>query len=303
MRGKIYLMLIGFAVFTGATFNLAKYSVSYFSPATAAGWRFGIAAIIMVSILGIQKKIKLGIIKENGKKYILLGILGIFGFNALFFLGMNHTSPLNAALIMGTNPVLTTVLAYLILKTSISGKQLLGIFLALSGVILVLSHGSWEIIRTLSFSIGDSFILLGNFCWALYGILSRKYLRNSSSMETTTYTMVVGAIALILLAVVIPQPQPLSNVSLSAWGAILFMSIFTTVLGYLWWNKGMEEIGASNTSIFFNLVPVVTMVISAVSGTPVTIIQVLGMLLVILGVLTSSGFINFRRVHKVSSQI
>ena len=88
MKSKIYLMLIGFAVFTGATFNLAKYSVHYFSAANAAAWRFGIAALVMVLILGFLKQIKGKIIKAHWKIYILLGIIGIFGFNTFFFLGM-----------------------------------------------------------------------------------------------------------------------------------------------------------------------------------------------------------------------
>jgi drug/metabolite transporter (DMT)-like permease len=293
-------MLIGFAVFTGATFNLAKYSVHYFSAASAAAWRFGIAALVMILILGWQKQIKLKIIKAHWKIYILLGIVGIFGFNTLFFLGMQYTSPLNGALIMGTNPLVTALFAYFILKNPITKQQFLGIFFALGGVILVLTQGSLEIVQTLSISKGDLLILSGNVCWALYGVLGRKYLKGSSSMETTTYTMITGSLCLIVLTFFLPSPQPLSHVTVLAWGAILFMALFTSVLGYLWWNKGMATIGASNTSLFFNLVPVVTMMLSILTGAPVSLPQVIGTCLVILGVLTASGFLRLRRKQKVS---
>ncbi|EKN66123.1 efflux transporter [Neobacillus bataviensis LMG 21833] len=291
MNGKVFGMLLGFAIVTGATFNLAKYAVHYFSAASAAGWRFGIAAIVMLYILLIQKKVKWAVIRRNGPIYILLGVIGIFGFNAFFFFGMKHTSPLNGALIMATNPLVTSVLAYCILKTPITKRQTAGIIFALFGVILVLTRGSWEVISTLSLSKGDVLILVGNVCWALYGVLGRKYLKTSSSLETTTYTMMIGAVCLALLAINSPSP-PLSNVPISAWGAILFMAIFTSVLGYLWWNKAMEIIGVGKTSIFFNLVPVVTMVLSIMTGTAVSIFQVLGTIMVISGVLTSSGFLK-----------
>ncbi|NRD77100.1 EamA family transporter [Bacillus sp. BRMEA1] len=301
MRGKTYAMLLGFAVFTGATFNLAKYAVHYFSAANAAGWRFGIAATVLVFILGIQKKIRWGILREYGGIYAILGIIGVFGFNSFFFSGIKYTSPLNGALIMATNPLLTTILAYFILKNPLTKRQMLGIIFALTGVILVLTQGSWEIIRTLSLSMGDLLILFGNLCWALYGVLGRKYLHKSSSMETTTYTMIIGAVCLIVLSAFLPSP-PLSKVTVSAWGAILFMAIFTSVLGYLWWNKGMETIGASNTSLFFNLVPVVTMILSILTGTAITIAQVLGTILVILGVLTSTGILKLKKDHTLLSQ-
>ncbi|MFD0770052.1 DMT family transporter [Bacillus sp. CGMCC 1.60114] len=303
MKSKIYLMLIGFAVFTGATFNLAKYSVHYFSAASAAAWRFGIAALVMVLILGFQKQIKIRIIKTHWKMYILLGIIGIFGFNTFFFLGMKYTSPLNGALIMGTNPLVTALFAYFILKNPITKQQMLGMAFALVGVILVLTQGSLEIIRTLSISKGDLLILAGNICWALYGVLGRKYLNGSSSMETTTYTMVIGSLCLTILTVFLPSPQPLSYVTLSAWGAILFMALFTSVLGYLWWNKGMATIGASNTSLFFNLVPVVTMILSMITGSTISLPQIVGTCLVILGVLTASGFMRLKRKQKVSASL
>jgi drug/metabolite transporter (DMT)-like permease len=297
MNGKVFAMLLGFVIVTGATFNLAKYAVQYFSAASVAGWRFGIAAIVMFFILLLQRKIKWAVIRKYAAIYTLLGVIGIFGFNALFFFGMKHTSPLNGSLIMATNPLVMTILAYFLLKTPITKRQTAGIIFALFGVILVLTHGSWEVIRTLSISNGDVLILLGNVCWALYGVLGRKYLKTSSSVETTTYTMIIGAIFLVLLALCSPSTQPLVNVTISAWGAILFMAIFTSVLGYLWWNKAIEMIGAANTSVFFNLVPVVTMILSIMTGTKVSIVQVLGTTMVILGVLISSGFLNYQLVR------
>lgn len=300
MKSSTYFKLIGFAVFTGATFNLAKYAVQYFSPASAAAWRFGIAALVLILLLGLQKQINFKTVKSHWKMYILLGVIGIFGFNAFFFWGMQSTSPLNGALIMGTNPLVTTILAYLILKNPINKKQILGIGFALIGVTLVLTQGSLEIIQTLSISKGDLLILVGNLCWAIYGVLGKKYLNGSSSFETTTYTMIVGAICLLILTAFSSSPQPLSNVTWSAWGAIIFMAIFTSVLGYLWWNKGMAIIGATNTSLFFNLVPVVTMFLSFLTGAVITVPQVIGTFLVILGVLTASGFVKFRKRPEVT---
>jgi drug/metabolite transporter (DMT)-like permease len=297
--GKIYMMLLGFAVFTGATFNLAKFSVQYFSAASAAGWRFGIAAVLLFIILGMQKKVRWEMVRKYGAIYTLLGVIGIFGFNSFFFLGIKYTTPLNGALIMATNPLITSILAYFILKIPLTRNQIIGIMFALFGVILVLTQGSWEVMKTLSMSRGDLFILIGNLCWALYGVLGRKYLSQSSSMETTTYTMIIGALCLIVLSACLPSSHPLSEVTITAWGSILFMAIFTSVLGYLWWNKAMETIGAANTSLFFNLVPVVTMILSILTGTPVSISQILGTVLVILGVFTSTGFLKVKERYKL----
>ncbi|ADF39644.1 putative membrane protein [Priestia megaterium DSM 319] len=65
----------------------------------------------------------------------------------------------------------------------------------------------------------------------------------------------------------------------------------------------MATIGASNTSLFFNLVPVITIILSILTGSLITLPQVIGTCLVILGVLTASGFLDLRRKQKVSASI
>ena len=135
-------------------------------------------------------------------------------------------------------------------------------------------------------------ILAGNVCWAFYGVLGRRYVKDSSPLATTTYTMVIGALSLVAVSLFTSNPVPMSAIPVAAWGAIIFMALCTTVLGYLWWNLGMKEIGASKTALFFNLVPVVTMIISLLTGASLTLFQFLGAILVIMGVLTSSGIIR-----------
>lgn len=298
---KVYFMLLGFALFTGMTFNLAKYTVGYLNPTSVAAWRFGVAAAVMVVILFLREGVRGSQLKQNGLWYMILGTIGVFGFNSCFFLGMKFTSPVNGSLIMAMNPLLTTVLARIILKDKISQKAVIGVCFGLVGVLLVITQGSLSVLTHLSFSIGDVIILVGNICWALYGVLGRRFIQNGTPLSTTTYTMVVGALGLIGYALLSSASLVIPNVPTGVWGSILFMALCTSVLGYLWWNQGMTAIGAGKTSLFFNLVPVVTMLTSVVSGHPVTIVQVLGGLLVIIGVLVSSGLIGNKTQTLVQS--
>jgi len=292
---KIYVMLLGFSIFTGAAFNLAKYTVGYFSPASAAAWRFGLAALTMLLILIYSEGVKIKLVRKNILSYIVLGIVGIFGFNALFFTGLQYTSPVNGALIMALNPILTTIFARIFGQDKVTQKQLIGVFLALFGVILVLTQGSLENMRALSFSVGDMIILAGNVCWTLYGVLGRRFVKDGTPLSTTTYTMIVGAICLLMVSLFAPTPVFLPNIPIEAWGAIAFMAFFTSVLGYLWWNQGLKEIGVNRTSLFFNLVPVVTMMISYALGTAITGFQLLGAVFVLSGVLFASGVIRIKK--------
>ncbi len=107
--------------------------------------------------------------------------------------------------------------------------------------------------------------------------------------------MTIGALAFMIISSTQKSIVPVLEIPLLAWGAILFMAIGMSVLGYLWWNNGIAQIGAARTSLFFNLVPVVTMIISFVEGVNIAPAQCIGMILVITGVLCSSGFIQIKK--------
>lgn len=140
-------------------------------------------------------------------------------------------------------------------------------------------------------------------CWALYGVLGRRFVKDATPLSTTTFTMIIGAVSLIIVSLFTSNPVPLLNIPIGAWGAIAFMALFTSVLGYLWWNLGMKEIGASKTSLFFNLVPVVTMIISFVTGTSITVFQFIGAFLVILGVLAASGIFSIPKANREKQSV
>ncbi|WP_318582635.1 DMT family transporter [Bacillus paranthracis] len=300
MKNKVYAQLLGFAIFTGGTFNASKYAVQYFEAIHIAAWRFGIAAFVMLCLLKLRKDFEVEVWRQNRIYYLLLGIVGVFGFNFFFFLGMKHTEAMNGALIMATNPLVTTLLASVILREKIVKRQGIGMLLALIGVVFVLTQGSFIAIQNLSFSKGDFYILLGNICWALYGVLGRKFIKTGSPIQTTTYTMTIGALAFTIMSFTQKSTVPLFEITLLAWGAILFMAIGMSVLGYLWWNNGIAQIGAARTSLFFNLVPVVTMIISFLEGVNIAPAQCIGMILVITGVMCSSGFIQIKSKESVN---
>lgn len=285
MNWIVYSMLIGTAFFWGANFNVGKAAVHVMEPMTVVAWRFIIAALCMTAILWIKERPSFKLIRSNLGKYILLGIIGIFGTNTLLFVGLKYTSPINASLIMATNPLVTVMISIWLLQEKIYVRQGIGIIISLIGVLFVLTGGS--IFALQSISKGDLMVLIGNICWALYGVLGRKYLRDSTPLATSTLTMIAGAVCFIPFVRVTNAAVP-APLLVEAWLAIGFMAVFGSVLAYLWWNRGISRIGANRTAMFFNLVPVSTMAITAVTGGSILAVQFFGALLVLAGVVLAT---------------
>jgi drug/metabolite transporter (DMT)-like permease len=285
MNWMIYALLIGSATFWGANFNVGKVAVDVMEPMSVVAWRFILAAICMVIILWTKERPSFGSIRLNLIKYAILGIVGIFGTNAFLFVGLKHSSPINASLIMATNPLVTVILSVFLLRDKIRVRQGIGIIISLIGVLFVITGGS--IFKLHAVSTGDLLVLCGNICWALYGVLVRKYLKGNSPLCTSALTMLIGAICFIPFANFAHRPAT-GTVVTEAWLAIWFMAIFGSVLAYLWWNRGIAQIGANRTSIFFNLVPVSTMVITFLYGGNVLNVQLVGALVVLAGVILAT---------------
>jgi len=275
-----YLSVAVAAVLWGANFNLAKPVVAEMRPLIAAADRFLIAAGIMLVITYATGN---RLTWRHARMYLILGLLGVSGFNLFFFLGMSSTSPTNGALIMGLNPLLTSLIASWILGDQPTRLQWLAFPVGLLGVaIVVLGAGA-----RLEVSRGDALMFVACLSWALYNVYLRKLTpKGASALATTTGTMVAGAAALTLVAFL--SGERFIVPSLYAGSALLTMSVSGGVLAYLLWSAGIAKLGPARAAIFMNVVPVASMAISTASGVPPTPAQLLGGALVIGAVMFSA---------------
>jgi len=293
---RTYLSTALAAIFWGANFNLAKPVVAEMGPYIAGATRYLLAAAIMLMIVKFKGE---RIPARYFKTYLTLGIVGVFGFNLFFFMGMQTTSAVNGALIMALNPLLTAVIAFFVLKDKPNNRQMLAFPIGIIGVaIVVLGAGA-----TLRVSTGDIFIFIANLSWAFYNVLVRKIMPSDvSSIASTAGIMSVGALALTLVAVIHGDAFILP--SMHAGSALLIMSICGGVLSYLFWNAGIAKLGPAKAAIFMNLVPVTSIVIATFEGIPPNLAQLMGALIVICAVTysTSSGSATAKKAPTITRE-
>lgn len=270
---KTYFLTATAAIFWGANFNLARPVVAEMGPYIAGASRYLMAAAIMLLITHYRgERVPIRYLRT----YVILGLVGVFGFNLFFFLGMQTTSAVNGALIMALNPLFTAVIGFFILKDRPSNRQMLAFPIGIIGVaIVVLGAGAH-----LRISTGDIFIFFANVSWAFYNVLVRKLMpKDVSGIASTAGIMTVGALALTAVALIAGEKFIVP--SLHASSALLIMTICGGVLSYLFWNAGIAKLGPAKAAIFLNLVPVTSIVIAAFEGLPPNLAQMLGAIIVI----------------------
>jgi drug/metabolite transporter (DMT)-like permease len=195
-------------------------------------------------------------IRRGAKALIPLGIAGIGSHNALAYVGLNYTTATNGVLLNSVIPVVIVALSFVFLRERLSVRQALGIAISLGGVLAILSHGSLSELRALKLNRGDVFVLLSLVLWSLYTIGLRWRPPGLSMLSFLFALAVIGDLAILPLYL---AESALGRPMVWTWGAFAALAgvgLFSSVLAYIFWNRGVEQVGASVAGLFVHLMPV-----------------------------------------------
>lgn len=258
-----YIMAIMVMLFFSGNFIVGRALEGTVAPFTLSFLRFMTAVLVLLPFCfkTIYKKRALWL--KEWKPLLYLTLSGIVLFNASLYLAVNFTTSINASILNAINPAATAFLSFLVLKEKLLKTQTFGIILSFAGVLWIITEGSFSILMTLSFNIGDMIMLFGILCWAVYSINIKQHSYKFPVMAGVTVTMIAGALILLPVAVVesaITGVPPLLEWHIAA--GLLYIGIFPSAVALMLWYRSIEEIGPAKASIFFNLIPVFTTVMA-----------------------------------------
>jgi len=281
----VYIKLLFTALFWGGTFIAGKLIAQEVSPFSAAFLRFLVATCLLLMLTSRERG---GFPPVNRNQFIallLLGLTGVFSYNALFFKGLQFIDAGRAALIIACNPVFITLFAALIFKEKLSWVKISGIVLSVTGAIIVISKGSpGEFLRG-GVGYGEILIFGCVTSWVFYTLIGKTIMKNLSPLASVSYSSLVGTAALFIPAVAEGMVTAVPSYSILDWVCIVYLGVFGTVLGFVWYYEGIKALGPTKAGQFINFVPVCAIILAfLVLGEPVTSSLLMGTALVISGV-------------------
>jgi drug/metabolite transporter (DMT)-like permease len=290
---KSILSLTIAAFFWGLNFHLAKVMLQTVGSIEAGFWRYLFGVVLLVVATNITR-ISLDDIKNNLTGILLVGGIGLFGFNMFFFWGLSNTSAVNAALIISLNPALTLILSNRILKTPLTGKSMIGIVIALFGVLYLMTQGNFYNLQQLRFGLGDILILIANVLFALHHVWVKKY---STGISINVFTTLTNAVCMIgfLIVAVFTGMKDITTYPSSFWLSVIGIGCVGTGVAYLLWNKAIKDIGADRGGVFMNVVPLSAAALSVLFGEHLYFYHFISGLIILTGVtltLKRRGFLS-----------
>lgn len=291
---KFVLMMIVAVVVWAFAFPFIKIGLDELSFINLTIMRFFIVCCILLIIMLLQSS---RFSKLEKKDIIPIFFLGFFGVMVYHF-GLNYgeqfISPGAASLIIATIPIQIVILAVIFLKEKISSKKAVGIILALCGVLVISIWGKEDASLKIDYIFGAIAVLIAAIMGALYTIAGKKLLDRYSGLSLTFYALLLGSLGLIPF-INYSLLEEVLKMSINGWIAVLFLGIFSTVIGYGIWYTALKIKTANEISIYLYLVPVISTIVSIFWFKDViTPMFVLGGFLVLTGLI----IVNMKKINK-----
>ncbi len=280
-----YAKLLLTAVFWGGTFIAGRYVSQDMDPFTIAFLRFAMASVLLLSLTWKKEGRFPHLTWSQIVLVAMLGMTGVFTYNALFFKGLRLIEASRASLIVATCPAFIAVASALFLREKLRLVQVAGIPLSVLGAAVVISQGDLSRILTGGIGWGELFILGCVLSWAAYSLIGKTVMRRLSPLVSVSYSSAIGALILAVPAAMEGPAKNLGHASWIDWASITYLAVFGTVLGFVWFCEGVKLIGATRAGLFINFVPISAVILAGlVLDEPITWSLAVGAALVLSGV-------------------
>ena len=285
----IWLAVLATFIWSG-NFIVAKAVHKEIPPISLNFYRWLIAAVIILPFALKKFKAEWKSVRQSWHYLFWISLTGVALFNTFVYIGAHYTSAINLALIGTTSsPIMSVIFARIFLKEKIGWLKLAGMILCVAGVLFLLSKGNFQNLLSLQFSIGDLWMLLAAFCFAVYNTMVKK---KPSAISPVNFLFVIFSFGTLM---VLPffiwemnrTPAVLWNTNLVL--SILYLGLGASVICFLIWNIAIGKLGAGRTALFGNLIPIFSSIEAAIIlHEQFTWIHVVSMLIVFVGILLAN---------------
>jgi drug/metabolite transporter (DMT)-like permease len=251
-----YLLLSLSALFWAGNWVVGRAMRLEIPPVAMGFWRWALALAILLPFTFGEIRANRKLLRENWIRLSILGSFGATAFNTMIYVGLQHTAATNGVLFNSVSPVLIILFSWLALRERISLRQALGVAASLVGIAIMIARGEVRTLAGLQFNQGDLWLFCAMNLWALYTvILRRRQIALSPS----------GFLAAILLCG-LPWLLPFYlweiwtrggfELGLASVGTLAYYGTLPSVVAYLFWNRGVAQVGANKAGLFAHLIPV-----------------------------------------------
>jgi drug/metabolite transporter (DMT)-like permease len=250
-----WVLLILANLFWAANIVLGRGVAGMVPPITLAFWRWFGAFLVAVPFAWPYLKRDLPVLLRHWPLMLVLSATGIATYNTMSYIGLTSTTALNVLLLQSAGPLIIIIWAFLLFREWPSPRQVLAVLLSLAGVAVIAAHGSLEALLHLSLNAGDVWILVA---MVIYGIYAAMFRTRPAAHPMSFLVAMMGIGSMMILPFYLWEFAEGGRVQggVPALLAMAYIAVFPSFIAYLFFNRGIELIGAARAGQSWHLMPV-----------------------------------------------
>lgn len=237
------------------------------------------------------------------RRFSLLGLLSVALYNALQYMALKTSTPINVTLVAASMPVWMLLLGRVFYGVAVTRRAALGALFSLAGVVVVLTRGDWHQLRALQLVPGDAWMVAASITWAGYSWMLARPAPGSEPAEVrrdwAAFLLTQVTFGLMWSSVMTAGEWALLPTLPDGehhlrWGwplalSLLYVAIGPSLLAYRAWGAGVARVGPTVAGFFSNLTPLFAALMSAtLLGEPPHLYHLAGFVLIVGGIVVSS---------------
>jgi drug/metabolite transporter (DMT)-like permease len=252
----VLLMITGWA----GNYVVGKIALQAFPPVFLFCLRISMAGVLILPVYWWERRHRPApswTLRDVGQ-LVVLGLLGVALNQFLFVVGLSHTSVAHSSIFANTTPILILLLASARGLERLTGWKLLGVTVALAGVVLLRkldtsSHGEATLL-------GDFLTFCGALAFSIFTVLAKPQTKRYGGITVNTFSYTGGALLMTPVTLWKAAGFDFRAVPFSAWAAVLYMALLPSVICYLIYYYALARMEASRLAAFSYLQPVLAIV-------------------------------------------
>ena len=201
------------------------------------------------------------------RRFALLGLLGVGLYNAMQYLALKTSTPINVTLVGASMPVWMLLIGWLYFKVQVTTRQMLGAVLSIAGVLVVLSRGEWRQLLGLRLVAGDLLMMIATIVWSLYSwMLTLPGDVQKLRHDWSAFLMAQVVFGLAWSGLFAGGEWLVSDARIYwSWtlaAALLYVGVGPAIIALRCWGSGVQRVGPNLAAFFSNLTPLFAALLS-----------------------------------------
>lgn len=279
-----HLLLMLTSLFWAFNTIAGRAAVGEVSPLFIVSTRWFFVSIILTIICRKELLKTWSVLNSKLKWLIIMGLFGFTGFNSSYYIAAHDTIAINLGIVQGTMPAFIIIIAWFWLNEKVNFKQLIGVLITFLSVLVVVSSGDFNTLKTFEFNKGDIIMIFACTLYAVYAVGLRKKPKIGALALLTffAYVAFLGSLPGLL------YETYTNNLVLPGIKGIIILAviiIFPSFLAQIFFMKGVEQIGPARSGLYTNLVPIFSSLLAVLFlGEDFKIYHLISLTLIFIGI-------------------